>query len=202
MTMVERARFYTTRQQLGGVLFTDMDAKVNKWLGSVAGLPINATSATSLRCELGVLPSQLVAERNTFYYLWQLRNEAWYRQFLPSLQHLSPVARLTSILIDNNITLEESHSCVDPGQASGTPWSRRRCSSGRKGGTTRQGFSHDYLIVVLSTEANRTCEMTSLLTWLVPRYNLEPTAFRESPTPGNTTRAHCAILREALMGLT
>ncbi len=93
-----------------------MDAKVNKWLGSVAGLPTNTTSATFLRCEFGVLPSQLVAERNALYYLWHLRNEVWYREFLPALQHLPPVARLTGLLVDNNITLDEFHQYDDPSQ--------------------------------------------------------------------------------------
>jgi hypothetical protein len=98
------------------VLYSDMDAKVNKWMGSVAGLPINTTSATFLRCEFGVLPSQLVAERNALYYLWHLRNEVWYREFLPALQPLPPVARLTGMLLDNNITLEEFHGHDDPTQ--------------------------------------------------------------------------------------
>ena len=56
-----------------------------------------------------MLPSQLVAERNALYYLWHLRNEAWFKQHLPSLQHLSPLSRLTGILLDNDITLEEFH---------------------------------------------------------------------------------------------
>ena len=51
------------------VLYKEMDRNVNRWLGSVAGVPINITSATFLRCEFGVLPSQLVAERNALYYL-------------------------------------------------------------------------------------------------------------------------------------
>jgi hypothetical protein len=86
-----------------------MDAKLNKWLGSIAGLPINTTSATFLRCELGVPPSQLVTERNALYFLWHLRNQTWFKGQLPSLLHLSPHSRLTELLVDNNITLEEFH---------------------------------------------------------------------------------------------
>ncbi len=97
-----------------GVQYAGVDAKVNKWLGSVAGLPINTTSATFLRCEFGVLPSQLVAERSALYYLWHLRNEVWYREFLPALQHLPPIARLTGVLLDSNVTLEEFHQHGDP----------------------------------------------------------------------------------------
>jgi hypothetical protein len=97
-----------------GVQYADTDAKISKWLGSVAGVPVNITSATFLRCEFGVLPSQLVAERNALYYLWHLRNEVWYREILPALQHLPPVARLTGVLVDNSVTLEEFHQHGDP----------------------------------------------------------------------------------------
>jgi hypothetical protein len=93
--------------------FSDMDARVNWWLGNVAGLPVRSTSATFLRCELGVLPSQLVAERNALYYLWHLRSETWFKTYLPSMQHLSPLSRLLGLLLDNNITLEEFHQYND-----------------------------------------------------------------------------------------
>jgi hypothetical protein len=78
-----------------------------------ACLYAHTTSATYLRCELGVLPSQLVAERNALYYLWHLRNETWFKKHLPSLQHLLPLSRLTGILLDNNITLDEFHEYKD-----------------------------------------------------------------------------------------
>ena len=97
-----------------GVTYSGVGAKVSRWLGSIAGLPANTTSATFLRCELGVLPSQLVAERNALYYLWHLRNETWYKHFLPSLQHLAPISRLTGLLLDNNITLEEFRQHAGP----------------------------------------------------------------------------------------
>ena len=96
---------------LADVRFEDMDTKVNKWLGGVTGLPINTTSATLLRSELGVLPSQLVAQRNALYFLWHLRNEVWYRQHLPSPIHLSPLSRPVELLTDNDITPEEFHRC-------------------------------------------------------------------------------------------
>jgi hypothetical protein len=92
---------------MADVHYNEMDKKMNKWLGNIAGLPINMTSATFLRCELGVLPSQLVAERNALYYLWHLRNETWFKDMLPSVQHLAPLSRLTGLLVDNNITLDE-----------------------------------------------------------------------------------------------
>ena len=101
---------------MAAIRYGDVDQKLNKWLGNIAGLPVNVTSATFLRCELGVLPSQLVAERNALYYLWHLRNEVWYREFLPALQHLPPVARLTGLLLDNNVTLEEFHQYSDRDQ--------------------------------------------------------------------------------------
>jgi hypothetical protein len=106
-TMVEGKVLHNS--PIADTCFADMDARVNWWLGSIAGLPIRSTSATFLRCELGVLPSQLVAERNALYYLWHLRNETWFKAHLPSMQHLSPLSRLLGILLDNNITLEEFH---------------------------------------------------------------------------------------------
>ena len=39
-----------------------------------------------------------------------------YREFLPALQHLPPVARLTGLLLDNNVTLEEFHQYSDRDQ--------------------------------------------------------------------------------------
>ena len=39
---------------MADVHYNEMDKKMNKWLGNIAGLPINMTSATFLRCELGV----------------------------------------------------------------------------------------------------------------------------------------------------
>ena len=98
---------------MADVCYRDMDKKMNKWLGNIAGLPINTTSATFLRCELGVLPSRLVAERNALYYLWHLRNETWFKDLLPSLQHLTPLSRLTGLLVGNNITFEEFHQYRD-----------------------------------------------------------------------------------------
>ena len=77
-------------------------------------------SATFLRCDLGVLPSQLVAERNALYFLWHLRSETWFRDQLPSMIHLAPLSRLTGIniftglLLDNNIVLEEFHKYTNP----------------------------------------------------------------------------------------
>ena len=111
MTMTEGKVLHNSPQ--ADVSYADMDRKVNKWLGRVAGLPINTTSATFLRCELGVLPSKLVGQRNALYYLWHLRNRTWFRRYLPYLQDLPPLARLTEFLLDNNITLEEFHQVRD-----------------------------------------------------------------------------------------
>lgn len=33
------------------------------------------------------------------YYLWHLRRRVWYRQYLPSLAHLQPIQRLTSMVL-------------------------------------------------------------------------------------------------------
>ena len=76
-----------------------MDALLNKWLAASSGLSINATSATFLRCELGVLPAQVVAERNALYFLWHLSHETWFRADLLALTTLSPWSRLTNLLL-------------------------------------------------------------------------------------------------------
>ena len=87
--------------------YTAMDSFLNRWLAVVSGMSINATSATFLRCELGVLPAQLVAERNALYYLWHLSHETWFREHLPQLTHLSPLSRLTTMLMSYGLSCEE-----------------------------------------------------------------------------------------------
>jgi len=46
------------------------DAYVNKSTKAVSGL----VSTTQLRCDLGVLPAELVVHRNAMYYLWHLKS--------------------------------------------------------------------------------------------------------------------------------
>lgn len=78
----------------------DLDTKainsyINRGLKAITGL----TDATLLRCDLGIMPAELVVHRNCLYYLWHIYNRAWFREFLPAMQHLYPVRRLTSITL-------------------------------------------------------------------------------------------------------
>jgi len=75
-----------------------IDTYINKHLRAMAGL-WSQTNTTFLRCEFGVLPASLVVDRNALYFLWHLRRETWFRQYLPYLAHLQPFQRLTSILL-------------------------------------------------------------------------------------------------------
>lgn len=84
-----------------------MDRFLNRWLAVVCGMSINASSATFIRCELGVLPAQLIAERNALYFLWHLSHESWFRHCLPQFTHLSPLVRLTNMLISYGLSCEE-----------------------------------------------------------------------------------------------
>jgi len=72
-----------------------IDAYVNKGLKAITGL----ISTTQLRCDLGVLPAELVVHRNAMYYLWHFRRQVWFRHYLPHLAHLPPIARLTSMVL-------------------------------------------------------------------------------------------------------
>ena len=73
----------------------NIDRYVNQGLRLTSGL----LDSTFLRCELGVLPAELVVHRNALYYLWHLRRRAWFRDYLPALAHLPPVQRLTSMVL-------------------------------------------------------------------------------------------------------
>jgi hypothetical protein len=72
-----------------------VDSYVNKGLKLVTGL----LDSTHLRCDLGILPAELVMHRNAMYYIWHLRRRAWFRRYLPSLAHLQPIKRLTSMVL-------------------------------------------------------------------------------------------------------
>jgi len=109
-TMVEGKVLHNSPQ--ADLPYAELDRQFNKWLGAICGLRINGTSASFLRCELGVLPSRLVGERNAMYFLWHLTHESWFRRFLPHLQHLPPFARLTCLPLDYNLTLEDLHECA------------------------------------------------------------------------------------------
>jgi hypothetical protein len=87
------------------------DRFVNKWLAAVSGCCLSATRATFLRCELGVFPSQVVAERDALYFLWHLQNLSWFRQSLPALTHLQPLERLTSLTLKYGLDLSTAHRC-------------------------------------------------------------------------------------------
>ena len=73
----------------------NIDRYINKGLKLISGL----LDSTLLRCDLGVLPAELIVHRNALYYLWHLRRRAWFREYLPALAHLQPVSRLLSMIL-------------------------------------------------------------------------------------------------------
>ena len=104
-TMVESKVLHNS--PLLDVDYKAMDRFLNRWLAVASGMSVNAASATFLRCELGVLPSQLVADRNALYFIWHLSHQAWFREHLPQLTHLSPLSRLTNMLVTYGLSCEE-----------------------------------------------------------------------------------------------
>ena len=100
--------------------YRKIDAQINRWLALAAGCPRGSARATFLRCELGVLPSQLVAERDALYFLWHLCRHSWFRSFLPFFTELPLLHRLTSLVSTHGLDLcflercskEEWHSAV------------------------------------------------------------------------------------------
>jgi hypothetical protein len=103
LPLTQRAQaFYTMVEgkALHNAQVADMDVKkvdsyVNKGLKLITGL----LDSTHVRCDLGILPSELVVHRNAMYYLWHLRRRAWFHQYIPSLAHLQPIKRLTSMIL-------------------------------------------------------------------------------------------------------
>ena len=86
-----------------------VDSYVNKGLRLVTGL----IDSTHLRCDLGILPSALVVQRNAMYYLWHLRRRVWFRQYLPSLAHLQPVHRITSMVLQYRDLRLQDIDCIE-----------------------------------------------------------------------------------------
>lgn len=81
-----------------------IDQYINKGLRRITGL----IDSTFLRCDLGVLPAELIVHRNAMYYLWHLRRRAWFHPYLPLLAHLPPIRRLTSIVLQyHDITMAD-----------------------------------------------------------------------------------------------
>ena len=103
LPLIQRAQaFYTMVEgkAMHNAQVADMDVKnidnyVNKGLRRISGI----IDSTLLRCDLGILPAELVVHRNAMYYLWHLRRRAWFCQYLPQLTGLQPVKRLTSMVL-------------------------------------------------------------------------------------------------------
>ena len=78
----------------------DLDTKrvntyINRGLRAVTGL----TDSTLLRCDLGIIPAELVVQRNCMYYLWHIRRRAWFSEYIPAMQHLYPVRRIADMTL-------------------------------------------------------------------------------------------------------
>ena len=55
------------------------------------------TSATFLRAELGLLPSNFMGPIRALNFLWHIRRKAWFRHYLPYLRGPGPYNRLLGI---------------------------------------------------------------------------------------------------------
>ena len=47
------------------------------------------------------------------YYLWHLRRRVWFRQYLPSLAHLQPVHRITSMVLQYRDLRLQDIDCIE-----------------------------------------------------------------------------------------
>ncbi len=75
-----------------------IDVFVNKRVRQITGCPPH-TSATLLRCELGILPSEFAAHRRQLQLWYHLHFEAWFQTELGSLVGTGPYNRLKAIAI-------------------------------------------------------------------------------------------------------
>ena len=57
-----------------------IDRYINKGLRRTTGL----RDSVFLRCDLGILPAELIVHRNAMYYLWHLRRRARFHAYLPA----------------------------------------------------------------------------------------------------------------------
>lgn len=104
LPVIQRAQAFVTMiegKAMHNAQVADLDTKavnnyINKGLKRITGL----LDTTLLRCDLGVLPAELVVHRNALYFLWHLRRRTWFRPYLQSLAHLHPMQRLTSMILD------------------------------------------------------------------------------------------------------
>ena len=103
LPVIQRAQAFCTMVEgkaMHNAQVADLDTKridqyINKGLRRTTGL----IDSVFLRCELGILPAELIVHRNAMYYLWHLRRRVWFHQYLPLLAHLQPIRRLTSIVL-------------------------------------------------------------------------------------------------------
>jgi len=58
----------------------NIDKYINKGLRRISGL----IDSVQLRCDLGILPAEIVAHRNAMYYLWHLRRSKSVVQAVPA----------------------------------------------------------------------------------------------------------------------
>lgn len=75
-----------------------IDIFVNKRLRQITGCPQH-TSATLLRCELGVIPSQYLAHRRQLQFWFHIHRTAWFGEELGRLAGTGPYERLKRVAI-------------------------------------------------------------------------------------------------------
>jgi hypothetical protein len=76
--------------------YVRIDAFVNSLLRRLTGCAAG-TSATFLRCELGLLPARFLAHRRMIQYWLHINRDAWFAGLLPSFHGQGPIRRLRNV---------------------------------------------------------------------------------------------------------
>lgn len=89
--------------------YKDIDKFVNKHLRRMTGLD-KRSSATFLRCELGLAPAELEAHIRCLSLLWRLENQVWYKDLLGDLIGTAPYQRLKAVARQHELTTTMARS--------------------------------------------------------------------------------------------
>lgn len=90
--------------------YQEIDRFVNKCLCRIVGCPQRWTSASFLRAELGMYSSKYFAHRRALAHLWQLHNQAWFREHLLDLTGKGPLKRLQDLAKSYGVDTSDIHT--------------------------------------------------------------------------------------------